>query len=188
MLNIVYPFTELVWVSEFTLYELQYKTYVSLPGANMYLNKVELNKAIPGTVPLTIVWINDNYNRYQHFTGSTFQKCSLTNKILNQMYCEKYFFPTKDAVEREYFLIRNYHHNFYHPKKFNFNAWSKKINWEDASYLCGLLGGYLPWFESKDSLNELLSLIKLSNVIPTVEAIYIGLKFQENEVSEVFFL
>ena len=77
-----------------------------------------------------------------------------------------------DTVDREYHLILEE---------------KKKRSWKQANKLCQeLVGGHFPWFEGKDRLHELLSLFKLSEEIPAIEAIYIGLRFYSVEVSAIF--
>ena len=130
------------------------------------------------TEPLTIAWIDDNYNRYQHFMEPTFKSCTLNKSVESQIICKKYINP-KDNDHREYYLVMRHDWGQTH-----------KIvpTWENASAMCRLMGGHLPWFGSRDSLSEILAFLKLSQYIPTAEAIYIGLKFQENEVSEDCFV
>ena len=153
---------------------------------NMYLSKVESNKAIPSTEPLTVVWINDNYNEYEHFRQSTMQKCSLNRSISRKYSCHKFIFLQGNTVDREYYLIK-YKSELDQILQLDLFR-VQDVSWQKAAYMCGELGGYLPWFGSRDSLNEFLSLFKLSQYMPTFEAIYIGLKFHENEVSECCFV
>ena len=56
---------QLYWESTFPLYRLRYKKYISLPGNNMYLSQMRLNKTIPKTETLTVVWIHDNYMNHK---------------------------------------------------------------------------------------------------------------------------
>ncbi len=58
---------------------------------------------------------------------------------------------------------------------------SRKISWKDASHLCAEVGGFLPHFTTKDDMEELISLLTLSQVLPPVEAIYIGLSYSQSE-------
>ena len=46
--------------------------------------------------------------------------------------------------------------------------------WEEAANLCkDVVGGHLPWFDSKESLHKLLSLIVLLTDMPIIEAVYV---------------
>ena len=49
------------------------------------------------------------------------------------------------------------------------------ISWSEASELCRDIGGYLPYFTSREQLDKLLALLKLSSEIYPIEALYIGL-------------
>ena len=51
-------------------------------------------------------------------------------------------------------------------------------SWEGASQLCRETAGFLPYFTSREELAELVAMIKLSEDIPVIEAIYIGLKLK----------
>ena len=159
----------------------------------MCLSKVKSDKVTLRTGPLTVAWINDNYNRYQHFMESAGQKYCIRNKsVAIQVGCIKRFNLKDNTDHREYQLIvfkefdtlgKDFswgHFDYsYDMREF----FEEVVTWEEASSLCRLLGGHLPWFGSRESLNEILALLKLSQDIPTVEAIYIGLQFHQNKVS-----
>ena len=189
-------FSEIRWTSKFPLHQLKYKKYISLPGTNMYLIKVMLDKALPITEPLSIVWINDNYNRYLHFMESIPHNCIKNRTMARQIGCKKILSSKEYADHREYYWMasRDFDHiyDYYWLDDIDDYGYGyyieKEVTWEEASHLCGLLGGHLPWFESRDSLSEILALLKLSQFLPAVEAIYIGLRSHENEVSNGFFV
>ena len=48
-------------------------------------------------------------------------------------------------------------------------------SWFDAAATCRYVGGYLPIIRSKEELNELMTFLKLSEDMPTLIALYIGL-------------
>ena len=48
-------------------------------------------------------------------------------------------------------------------------------SWKQASELCRNAGAYLPYFTNKEDLEELLALLKLSEDMPPIEALLIGL-------------
>ena len=138
------------------------------------------DKAIPRSEPLTIVWINDNYNRYKHFMQSHLQRCSWDKNISKNFTCHKLFISKEDEDHREYYLMGTlYFDGKYFVKK--------QMTWEDANKMCRLIDGHLPWFGSRDRLNELMAFLKLSQYFPTLEAIYIGLRFHENDVSKYLY-
>ena len=158
----------------------------------MYLGKVMSDEEIPRIDPLTIVWINDNYNRYKHFIESTLQNCIKKRTAARQIGCSKMLSSKKDVDHREYFWIVSRHFDWvddymWEDDKNDYDGAYydlKEVTWKEASQLCGMLDGHLPWFDSRESLSELLALLKLSQFPPTVQAIYIGLRSHKNEVSE----
>ena len=61
------------------------------------------------------------------------------------------------------------------------------ISWKEASQLYTELGGYLPYFTSKEHLKELMTLLA-SERLPPIEGLYIGLKHKQSNVSFAIFL
>ncbi len=49
------------------------------------------------------------------------------------------------------------------------------VSWKQASWMCKHIGGTLPVFRSRDELNQLLSFLKFSPVLPMLEAFFVGL-------------
>ena len=49
-------------------------------------------------------------------------------------------------------------------------------SWVEASVLCKSIGGILPIIRNRDELDELITFLKLSEHMPPVEALYIGLR------------
>ena len=83
----------------------------------------------------------------------------------------------------EYVHLNDFYHRDYYFITDDWITW-KPFTWEQASDLCeGVFYGHLPWFESKYSLLQFLSVLKLSRDVPVMEAIYIGLRFNTSEVS-----
>ena len=51
-----------------------------------------------------------------------------------------------------------------------------KRTWNQASQLCSSHGGYLPRIQSREELNEIISLFKIKNQrLPFIETLFIGL-------------
>ena len=94
---------------------------------------------------LTAVWINDNYIIYQHFLELKVQRYSIKINVTKSIKFLKFVnVHGDDTINREYYLILEE---------------KKKRSWKQANKLCEVLfDGYLPWFEGKDRLHELLSL------------------------------
>ena len=49
-------------------------------------------------------------------------------------------------------------------------------SWTEASNLCKSIGGYLPLIRNQDELDEIITFLKLSEDMPPVEGLYIGLR------------
>ena len=58
-------------------------------------------------------------------------------------------------------------------------------SWNQAAKLCHKIGWYLPFFTSKDKLDEFISLLRYSPHVPPIEAIYVGVKNNVSKVSKL---
>ena len=93
--------------------------------------------------------------------------------------------------EKNFILLRQ---NFASKIYINFAmyALSEKIldgelvNWIETSDMCRSLGGFLPYFTSKEDLDELIALSNLRKGIPPIEAIFIGLNRKNEQVRPFF--
>ena len=65
---------------------------------------------------------------------------------------------------------------------FNISNQLKMISWRNTSQICKNMNGSLPNFTFKNELDELIALLKLSDDIPPVHAMFIGLNFYQNQV------
>ena len=66
---------------------------------------------------------------------------------------------------------------YFPPKRF-------LTSWNGASALCRSNEAYLPYFYSREELEEFIAILKLSNSVPPLEGIYIGIKTDnKNKVS-----
>ena len=60
-------------------------------------------------------------------------------------------------------------------------------SWNGASALCRSYGMYLPYFYSREELEEFIAILKLSNSVPPLEGIYIGIKtVNRNKVGDLW--
>ncbi len=101
---------------------------------------------------------NTRYKNYRHIVDSVPRDCILTH------------IQHKDALQCSSF--NNTIH--YHFKEI---LMSRKVSWKSATNMCGILENHLPTFHSREELDELLALIKLSEYFPVAEAFYLGLTF-----------
>ena len=167
-------FTVFEWQLTFPLHRLRYKKYFSIALNDIYYFAIKSKKVLPKDNIPTVVWIHDNYNRYKQFIDWPAHSYYLEKLTAQKVICYK--IDTKNRDQREYYLIAYGH---------GVNMGKIKRTWAEAADKCkNLVDGYLPWFESRSSLFEFLSLLKLSRKIPTIDGIYIGLKVNIKEVSE----
>ena len=152
---------------------LRIKEYkcISLPGvmfeAKLSLNSMPKNstESIP---PLKVLWINDNYKKYTSFHDIKPRNCSSGYEILRGKVCFNF---TLSRNERKYILL-------------SFSHTGLKKSWNEASELCRRIDAYLPVFENREDLEELVAFIKLSgHSIPPVEGLYLGMKIKPEQVN-----
>jgi hypothetical protein len=110
---------------------------------------------------LKIYWIHDNYKKY---VDKYLNKKPAGCKELSQKMCFNY----SSWIDKSYGSKR-YLHNYYislHDKiNSDYSNCMKnhiKISWNEASKLCRQAGGFLPILRSKEEMNELIALLKLS--------------------------
>ena len=157
----------LLWASQFPLYQLNYKKYISLPGTSILCNVMAVG-AIQSNETSTLVLINDNYIKNKYFMEAKTASCPSFC-----LYGQLQYLYLNDFNQRDYYFIFGIFLNFL------------PLTWEGASDLCEeVFHGHLPWFESKYSLLQFLSVLKLSKYIPVMEAIYIGLRLNASKVSD----
>ena len=120
---------------------------------------------MPNSSFITVAWILHNYKPFEDKFKQKAKHCSIFSHSQNTYICLSISRTHDNFVEREYYVV--------------FKTDKSKISWNKASTLCRRIGGYLPHFQSKDKLNELIALYKLSKEIPFLTGIYIGLKSSE---------
>lgn len=157
---------------------------VALPGEikSMHFNSVDNFKST-----VVVYWIHDLYKNL-HFKSESVS-CSSLISGTSYNYCVR-----SQSLSYDLGPVRTYMFfwgiNRYHggplwsrePKHIIGKGKTKKT-WKQASELCRSLGGYLPIIRSKYELDELTSIFKLSEGMPYIEAIYIGLLGNSAKVS-----
>ena len=148
---------------------------ISLPD-KMDAIIITLNQPVNDNISgkLNIMWIHDNYIKYVKNSNpllSEARRC-YTN-------VDRYALGYKSCLNVSFI---NYSHYFIlYSKEFGYSGFDRLQNpsgytsWIEASELCTDVGGYLPYFTSREELDELLALLKLSPDIYPIEALYIGL-------------
>ena len=156
------------------LLSLQQRQYISIRGEH---KNFEIN--CEGFIPpeMSHIYVtsllekkSDGFKKedlkFCHYHGNVHQK--------HYMYCRQF---SKNNVE---YLIFGNVSNFY-PHKYI----DKKIyySWLNANTFCKRMGYELPYFMSRDELDDLIALLHGSGYIPLLEAIFVGLLYIEHKVN-----
>ena len=167
-------FLEIKWRMSLDLLSLQQRQYISIRGEH---KNFEIN--CEGFIPpeMSHIYVtsllekkSDGFKnedlKFCHYHGNVHQK--------HYMYCRQF---SKNNVE---YLIFGNVSNFY-PHKYI----DKKIyySWLNANTFCKRMGYELPYFMSRDELDDLIALLHGSGYIPLLEAIFVGLLYIEHKVN-----
>ena len=162
------------WISILSLSNIARKKYISVSGrVNEYvispvhrINNVHYNDKSS----FVVTWILDNYDQYRFYPHQNIKDLfSYLDIDSDNMYQNITVIPINREDKSNKFIVFKLH--------------QPKMSWNKASQICKDIGGYLPYFTSRDDLDELLAFLKLSWSIPTIIYMHIGLKFELNKVS-----
>ena len=159
----------LKWEWKFPVSNIRDAQLISFVGKVQSISTCLLTKDDNITVPIKFTWIHDNYKKTLNTKG---QKCvHYSNESCT-------FFQNSGI--NDYILISKYDikYDIYY---FIYGSPKPSFSWEDANKECIENGGFLPHFSSKNDLDRLITLIKLSEDIPPMEAIFIGLRYSERK-------
>ena len=179
---------KLEWASLLELSRDMSRKIIALPGTITSVTVKILYPLQNYTVDLH--WIHDMFN------GSSFQSntMSLCNKDLlkssKHTYCLNY-----TSVRNSYVFLWNiyrYRKSETHKSYFMYEwpgFYQKSLQWEqlrpegtvakswtEVSEFCKSIGGSLPLIRNRDELDTIVTFLKLSEDMPPVEALYIGIK------------
>ena len=96
------------------------------------------------------------------------EECTEINNLWTQFRCRFISYEDQSTGHHRYYFISD----------------AKLKTWNQARNICTNIGANLPRFTSRDQLDGLLALLKLSDHVPLVEAMYIGLMYNSSEVRE----
>ena len=105
------------------------------------------------------------------FTFHSWQNCSANEHI--DLMCLN--ITSNNQRKVTYVIVGNLQPNTWRQEKY-------KMSWNKATKLCELHGGDLPEFMSKYELDDFIAMLLKSGEVPIVEAIFIGLKYNEIKV------
>ena len=166
----------ITWVSMMTVLEDYFKKIISVPRIIQEMSfffPQKINLAVRNNYALKAMWIQDVYDKYSYFTRMEPKPCIRNiNFIQESMNCLSFSAPSVDDTTCVKYTIFN---NIVQPNQSP--DWNKQnlFSWNKASWLCERTGGSLPYFSSRESLDQLVAVMKLSEYFYQFEGIFIGL-------------
>ena len=162
------------WTSVMELSRDISRKSIALPGTIRFVIFKPLNFLQDFSVD--IHWITDM------FTGSSFQSNDVTSCRKESLPIKHEFCVNYTSTQKNYIFFWNIYRHWrcYRPgKKCIYPSLpERKVanSWTEASQLCKSIGGSLPIIRNRDELNGLRTFLKLSEDMPPVEALYIGIR------------
>ncbi len=170
--------------------------YFSLPGSVHEVVFKVSDRNDRNNVSILASWIHNNYKTFAPYlnkeptttiSGSIFRPNSKTKSNFSSFVLPedvKYYVFHKTEF---YYLDKPTRSRRFRPSypesKFMMGHQRRLMTWDRSSQLCTKYGGHLPWFISRDESQGLVALLKLSEEISPLEALYIGLKFNSTKVT-----
>ena len=200
------------WKTRFNLMELTHHKHILLPGNfngmhhGYKYSKDLLDKKVVFTTDevkalrtgVILTW--DSFKQFGHISDQKPTRCLKSLNPTDSDICFQILSPSK----LKYYIIFNFneqdeknnrriqmcaHWITIFPQRrnknycnFNISNQLKMISWRNTSQICKNMNGSLPNFTFKNELDELIALLKLSDHIPPVHAMFIGLNFHQNQV------
>ena len=160
------------WSISVQVLRLLRRKYISTLGfvTNIYISLKSLEKkhlTHYKDTKLVVTWFRGN-NINNFYQEQKTNKCLQVERNKTEYKCLIYTFSQLNTLKRNFIVFK-----FYQRK-----------NWNEASQICKDIGGYLPYFTNRLDLEELLSFLKLKlwKEIPIIYEIFIGLKYELNQV------
>ena len=123
---------------------------------------------------LNVMWLHNNYIKFFKKSNPFWLQPQKCHPNVNSFYDLGY----RECLNIS-FVNSQYHYIIY-SKEYSFFEFERLrdksgyTSWSEASELCRDIGGYLPYFTSREEMDKLLAFLKLSEIYP-IEALYIGL-------------
>ena len=134
-----------------------------------YLDIKYEHELMNSSLKVFIIWTFDKYEKYKHFFYQKTTECLESTMPRGSNIC----LNISSKNNRQYFTILNF---------LTLNK-LRKVSWNEASEICRDMGGYLPFFTFKKQLDELVALLKLSQAVPPIQELFIGLQYNAQRVS-----
>ena len=121
---------------------------------------------------LTATWIYGLYDKYSSFVQMKPTPCVHNIKFLrDSVGCFNFFPPITGSITKVTYTVFIMEVGYDRDGDWKENLFS----WNKASWLCERTGGSLPYFTSKEVLEELIALFKMTSYFYQFEGIFIGL-------------
>ena len=167
-----YYYISVILENEIQFSKRRLQKFISLHEPAKFVTFMILDQCTGPCSTLRAVWLHDNYQKY----AASKLKGELCNVLsfdlcLNFSLINVNYILLGRQIQFYEITMSILWHNPTKQQKDNIQG----ISWKQASKLCKSIGGYLPVFTTRDELDELLALIKLSQYMPPLMTIYIGL-------------
>lgn len=158
----------------------------SLPGTFQRIVLTNLERVNSTPAPRILVsWLSNNYENHMHiekkiirndYKKNYLKHCNIREMAIDiKMFNYCYNFSTDSERESTYYIFFRQLYVFEDYKTVPYN-----MSWNEASTICEEMGGHLPILRSKEELEALVAMVKVSTFVPAVKAIFIGLTNKGN--------
>lgn len=175
--------TDLSWESEWSLSRMCSDHFISLPGHTQYVSIEGTKMDTPRN--LTMTCLHDNLLPLKCSRKGDYC-CTRCKRQHGLSYCM--IFPSQEQIQpcplETYLLFRREAASLSCPYNMKLYSLPQK-SWSQAAALCYEYRGFLPLLRSKSEMNNFIAFLKVSEVMPQIDALFIGLSKLSNRVSIV---
>ena len=173
------------WDSVMTVWGTSFEKVISLAGrivqVTFHFHRGQSRLQTINNYALKATCIYGIYDRYSSFSQMEPTPCFHRTMFGRDLvHCYNFFPPITESIGKVVYTV--------FIREFGYGRdgdWREDdlFNWNKASWLCGRTGGSLPYFTSREMLEELVALLKMSTYFYQFEGIFIGLHTKaENRV------
>ncbi len=159
---------QLHWISSQRFSVLKPGWLISLPGQIQSVSVKFQEQIKECDQPfIEASWIQDTYIAYQHFRTIHSESYLCDDNVFDGYFHRCVSFP---SVHGKY-----EHLNYTLHEREDAPHATFLLSWKGAFELCSKCGGYLPYFVNALQQKEVLAIVRMSNLSPALEALFIGL-------------
>ena len=154
---------------------------VSIPGSVTHIS-VDMKEIhnITSKDKLEALWINHRHSRYSNIDPIFVKESHCLESLNSQKRCNYSSYAEDGYFMNKYYYLFESHSVFLNGFLVR-KSYSKLWSWKEADNLCRYIGGSLPYFLSREELEELVDFLKNSPHILPYEAIYIGMTINSTQ-------